>query len=285
MLEDDYTWVIRKALRGLGLTAGDAAGQAGLPENRMLAFTEGDFSEDAARRLAPVLHLQIEALVNHPGYQPQPLALPGIHRLDFPFGEERVNAWLIWTDDTAILFDSGFEPDSCVVALDAIGAAHPGWVFVTHAHRDHVGGIPALVARGNVVYGDQIENTRHLRPGDSIRCGPLTVRACDLSGHADPALGYHIDGLARPVLVTGDAIFAGSIGGCSPPAIYQKALRNLKQVLTPLPDSTVLLPGHGPATTLGEERANNPFHERPVITRTNSIGWDLDCRKFCGLTP
>ena len=259
MLEDDYTWGIRKALRGHGLTPGDAARQAGISESEFLAFSEGKFSEETARRIAAVLHLKAEALVNHPGYQPKPLALPAIHRLDLPFGEERVNAWLVWTDETAILFDTGFEASSCAVALDAIAAPAHGQIFITHGHRDHVGGIPALVARGNVVHGDQIENARPMRPGDSIRCGPITVRACDLSGHADPALGYHIDGLARPVLVTGDALFAGSIGGCGSPAIYQKALRNLKQVLAPLPDSTVLLPGHGPATTLGEERVANPF--------------------------
>jgi glyoxylase-like metal-dependent hydrolase (beta-lactamase superfamily II) len=61
------------------------------------------------------------------------------------------------------------------------------------------------------------------------------------------------------VLVTGDALFAGSIGGCATPAIYQHALRQLREILAPLPDPTVLLPGHGPATTLGEERSANPF--------------------------
>jgi glyoxylase-like metal-dependent hydrolase (beta-lactamase superfamily II) len=259
MLEDDYTWVIRKALRGHGLTPGDAARQAGIPENEFLEFSEGKFSEETARRIAGVLHLKAEALAGHPGYLPKRFAMRGVHQLDLPFGEERVNAWLVWADDTAILFDTGFETTSCEVALDAISPLVNGQIFITHGHRDHVGGISALVARGNTAHGDQIENARPMRPGDSIRCGPITVRACDLSGHADPALGYHIDGLARPVLVTGDALFAGSIGGCATPAIYQKALRNLQQVLAPLPDSTVLLPGHGPATTLGEERAGNPF--------------------------
>ena len=68
-----------------------------------------------------------------------------------------------------------------------------------------------------------------------------------------------MEGLERPVLVTGDALFAGSIGGCGTPAIYQHALRRLRDLLEPLPDETVLLPGHGPATTLCEERTANPF--------------------------
>jgi glyoxylase-like metal-dependent hydrolase (beta-lactamase superfamily II) len=206
-----------------------------------------------------VLGLNPDALANHEHYLPKPLNLPSIHRLDFPFGEERVNAWLVWTDDTAILFDTGYEPTSCAVALDAIGAPPLDQIFVTHNHVDHIGGIPSFMMRGNILHGSGIDNALTMKPGDSIRCGSLTVRACDLSGHANPALGFHIDGLAGPVLVTGDALFAGSIGGCATPEIYQYALRRLGEVLAPLPDTTVLLPGHGPATTLGEERVSNPF--------------------------
>jgi hydroxyacylglutathione hydrolase len=259
MLEDNFTWVLRKALRGLNLTPGEAASLAGLPESDVQAFARGDFSAATARRLAPALGLNVEALAKHDSYLPKPLALPFIHRLDLPFGEERVNAWLIWAGDTAILFDTGYEPTSCTVALDALGAPPLERIFITHTHVDHVGGIPSFMVRGNILHGSNIDNTLPMKPGDAIRCGSLTVLACDLSGHANPALGFHIEGLAAPVLITGDAIFAGSIGGCATPLIYQHALSRLQAVLTPLPDSTVLLPGHGPATTLGEERLSNPF--------------------------
>jgi len=259
MLEDDFSWVIRKAFKGHNLAPGEAASRAGLSENAVLAFSRGNFSADTARRLAPVLGLNPDALANHDRYLPRPLAQPFIHRLDLPFGEERVNAWLVWTGNTAILFDTGYEPASCTVALDALGAPPLDRVFVTHSHIDHIGGIPSFMMRGNILHGASIDNTLPMKPGDSIRCGPFTVRACDLSGHANPGLGFHIDGLASPVLVTGDALFAGSIGGCATPTLYQHALGRLREVLAPLPDSTVLLPGHGPATTLGEERAGNPF--------------------------
>lgn len=259
MLEDDFSWVIRKAFKGLNLAPGEAASRAGLSENSVLAFSRGNFSEDTARRLAPALGLNPDALAKHDRYLPEPLALPSIRRLDLPFGEERVNAWLVWTEDTAILFDTGYEPNSCAAALDAIGAPALERIFVTHAHHDHVGGIPVFMMRGNILHGANIDNALPMKPGDSIRCGSLTVRACDLSGHANPSLGFHIDGLSPPVLVTGDALFAGSIGGCGTPALYQHALRRLREVLTPLPDSTILLPGHGPATTLGEEKVSNPF--------------------------
>jgi hydroxyacylglutathione hydrolase len=259
MLEDDFTYVLLKALRGHALTAGEVALRAGIPESQVLTFSRGHFSTETARCIARVLGLNPEALANHDHYLPKPLDQPCIHRLDLPFGSERVNAWLIWTADTAILFDTGYEPASCVVALDAIGAPPLNQIFITHAHVDHIGGVQTFMMRGNILRGASIDNALTLRPGDSIRCGSLTVRACDLSGHANPALGFHIDGLAMPVLVTGDALFAGSIGGCATPAVYQHALKRLNEILTPLSGTTLLLPGHGPATTLGEERTNNPF--------------------------
>jgi hydroxyacylglutathione hydrolase len=259
MLEDDFTWVLRKALRGRNLTAGEAASLVGLAENAVQSFARGDFSADTARRLASALGLNAEAFANHDTYLPKPLTQPFIQRLDLPFGEERVNAWLVSTGGTAVLFDTGYEPASCTVALDALAAPKLDLIFITHAHVDHIGGIPSFMMRGNLLHGAGIDNTLPMKPGDAIRCGDLVVRACDLSGHANPALGFHIEGLAAPVLVTGDALFAGSIGGCATPHIYQHALSRLVEVLTPLPSSTILLPGHGPATTLGEERISNPF--------------------------
>src|SRR6478752_4966216 len=258
MLEDDFTYVIRKAFKGLALAPGEAALRAGLSEHEVLSFSRGNFSADTARRLAPVLGLNPGALANHDRYLPEPLTISNIHRLDLPFDGEQVNAWLVRSGDTAILFDTGYEPDSCAAALDAIGAPALDRVFITHAHHDHIGGVPSFIAKGNVLHGYHIEHARPMQPGDAIHCGPLTIRACDLSGHANPSLGFLIDGLAQPVLVTGDALFAGSIGGCATPELYQHALQRLKEVLTPLPDATVLLPGHGPATTLGEEWISNP---------------------------
>jgi glyoxylase-like metal-dependent hydrolase (beta-lactamase superfamily II) len=259
MLEDNYTDIISKALRGHALTLATASQLAGLSDTDVQAFMKGDFSETIARYLSEVLDLKTDALIKHPYYLPDPLCLTEVQRLDLPFEGGQVNAWLIQTKAVAILFDTGYLPSSCTAALNALNAPRPDPVFITHAHRDHTGGLSEMLASGSTLYGWDIKNARPLNPGDVIRCGPLTIRACDLSGHAMPALGYHIEGLTKPVLVTGDALFAGSMGGCASPLAYQNALRTLKEVLTTLPDSTVLLPGHGPATTLGEERVSNPF--------------------------
>ena len=259
MLEDDFTYVLRKALMGHALAPADAARLAGLPESGVLAFLRGTFSADTARGIAPVLGLNPDAFAGHAAYQPRPLADSGIMRLDLPFVGEQVNAWLVREGDSIVLFDAGYETAGLMSGIEAWCGRLPDRAFITHSHHDHIGALPRLLEAGLPVHAAGISGTIPMKPGDTIFCGPLAIRACDLSGHASPALGFHVEGLSEPVLVTGDALFAGSMGGCGSPEIYRHALGRLREVLGPLPDATVLLPGHGPATTLGEERVSNPF--------------------------
>jgi len=263
MLEDDFTYVVRKALKGLALTPGEASLRAGISEADLAALVSGKFSEPVARKLAPVLKLGAEALAKLPDYAPKLEHLHTVRRIDIPFGNEgQVNAWLIREDDVTILFDTGFSPDSCARALDAVQAFQLDAVFITHSHRDHVGGLSEIQKRSPLVYGpahDPMAGVKPLEPGDKTRIGSLSIVAFDLSGHCDGALGYYIDGLTRPVCVVGDALFAGSIGGCTDPDTYQTALDNLHKGVFGLQDRTLILPGHGPATTLGEEKGSNPF--------------------------
>lgn len=256
MLEDDFTYVLRKAMMGHAFTPEQAASRSGLATDAVAAFLEGSFNPDTARVLAEALGLNAEAFARHSSYQPSPVALKNIERLDLPFGDERVNAWLIEKSGNRVLIDAGFKPHDLEASL---AGRLPDQVFITHSHIDHVGALDHFVVGKIPTYSADLPETIHLAPGTAVSCGPLTIRACDLSGHSIPSLGYHIDGLPMPVLVTGDALFAGSMGGCKSVEAYQLALSRLHEVLTGLPDETILLPGHGPATTLGEERHSNPF--------------------------
>lgn len=259
VLEDDFTYVLRKALAGHGLSPAEAARRAGLEESRVMALIRGDFDAAVAATLAPVLGLNPAACAGHPGHAPQPCRLGGIRRLELPFEDGLVNVWLLGDGAQRVMIDTGFGAGDAFGALGSQGLPVPERVFITHAHRDHVGGLEDALKRGLPVHADGVPGTIPMKAGDAVLCGPLVIRAVDLSGHANPTLGFVVQGLERPVLVTGDALFAGSIGGCPSPALYRHALSRIRAEMAGLADDTVLLPGHGPATSLGEERRGNPF--------------------------
>ena len=93
--------------------------------------------------------------------------------------------------------------------------------------------------------------------GDVFAIGALTVSARLTWGHAEGGITYVVDGLDSLIAVVGDAMFAGSMGGGK--VSYEDALRTNREEILSLPDDTILCPGHGPLTTVGEEKAHNPF--------------------------
>jgi hydroxyacylglutathione hydrolase len=259
MLEDHAGYVLRKSLLGQGIAPAEAAERAGVSLGVLEKFFSGGFDRDAARALARVLLLDEEAFAAHAEYIPKPVCIEGVHRLDLPFGQEQVNAWLLVKGDTSLLVDAGFTADSLLDALAGQLPGDPTAVLITHGHHDHVAGLGALNARGVPAMGAQIEGAVELRPAETHQVGEISFRTCDLSGHYTPALGFLFDCFPQPVLAVGDAVFAGSIGGCKTQESYRMALRTIQDACRDLPDETVILPGHGPATTLGEERSSNPF--------------------------
>jgi glyoxylase-like metal-dependent hydrolase (beta-lactamase superfamily II) len=259
MLEDHAGYVLRKALLGQGITPAEAAARAGVSLETVERFFAGGFDRDAARALARVLELDEEAFAAHADYLPKPVRIDGVHQLDLPFGEDQVNAWLLRKGDTVVLVDAGATAESLLEILAEQVPCDPTALLITHGHHDHVAGLGALGERGVPAMGARIDGAAELRPDESHQIGELTFRTCDLSGHYAPALGFLFDGFSQPVFAVGDAIFAGSIGGCKTPEIYRMALRTILDACRDLPDETVILPGHGPATTLGEERRSNPF--------------------------
>lgn len=261
MLEDDFTDVIGKALRGLELSVDQAATAAGVDATDASRLLEGAWDEGVARALAGVLQLDPDALAALPTYQPPVCGHPAITRLELPFGPYTVNAWLIDTGCGKLLIDTGCDVPSLAGALDGVCAIDEiRTVIITHNHRDHVGGLGLFGRDGVVVCGPGPSGSwRELRAGDSLQCGIIRVDAHDLSGHATPALGLMIRGLDVPVLATGDALFAGSMGGCQGRGDHDLARKTLDSLLSQTDPQTLLLPGHGPATRLLEETRSNPF--------------------------
>ncbi|QTN33453.1 MBL fold metallo-hydrolase [Akkermansiaceae bacterium] len=250
-LEDGTSDVIAKAMLGLGIDAVALAEMSGLPQERIAALLDGDDDGQALRTAAASLGLSPAALAALPGYLPAEREIPGVRRIELPFRQWTVNAWLVEAGGVRLLFDTGCTREDISRAL---GGIRPDAVFITHAHEDHVGGVAAMEDEGIRV----ISETEALAEKGFVH-GPLRIRAIDLSGHMSPTAGYLIEGLGKLLLVPGDAIFAGSMGRCRSTEAYRTAFATLLPALREAGPDCVILPGHGPATTVAEELSSNPF--------------------------
>jgi glyoxylase-like metal-dependent hydrolase (beta-lactamase superfamily II) len=247
--------VIRKALRGLDLAPSEAAPRCKLSEREVISASRGPAFRETLLLLAPALGLNGPALAGLPDYTPPSCDLPEITRLELPFDDETVNAWLVQAGPGEfLLFDTGTRSPEIRQILDERGIEKVH-VLITHEHGDHVDGLVSLKGRTRSIAMPQ----QDVKAGDRLSFGNLVVEVIDLPGHCPGAVGYRIDGLALPVCVTGDALFAGSMGGCAPGGPYETALKALRNHVLTLPDETVLLPGHGPETTVGSEKRGNAF--------------------------
>ena len=200
----------------------------------------------------------------------------------FVVGAFQENAYLLLDEATrrCVFVDPGAEGDRLVRAVRAHGAELEA-IWLTHAHIDHVGGIPALkrawpdapiflhpadrplydrVLQQAAYYGLPMEALpapdRELADGDLLQLGELEVRALHTPGHAPGHCLLLGDGVA----FAGDLVFAGSIGRTDLPLSNPAHMtESLERIVAEVPDATVLRPGHGPATTMAEERRSNPF--------------------------
>lgn len=186
-------------------------------------------------------------------------------------GPYQTNCYLVAREDAtdAVIVDPGDEPQRVIDAL-----AEQGWtaggILVTHGHLDHIGAVKALaeqtgvdvwMARGDAdslrTFGPAPYDPQHLvGGGETAEIAGVEFRAFDVPGHTGGSVAFATGG----VVFSGDVLFAGSIGrtdfagGDLPTLIESIAL-----LMQELPGDTVVLSGHGPPTTLEQERATNPF--------------------------
>jgi len=268
-LEDNFTDVIGKAARGLGLADSAVASRAGLAIEAYQRLRAGHFNEHAARLAAPVLGLDPRALIElgQNRYAPTPIGdFDGLAQFTTPFGDMTVNAYLVWDPATkeAAAFDTGGDCSGILEKLHT-SALTLRTILLTHTHGDHIFDLDRLrEATGAPVFvssREPLPEAESIEPGREFRLGSLKIGTRLTWGHSRGGITWVVNGLRRPVAVVGDALFAGSMGGGM--VSYQDALRTNREEIFTLPDDTILCPGHGPMTSVREEREHNPFFAKP----------------------
>jgi glyoxylase-like metal-dependent hydrolase (beta-lactamase superfamily II) len=275
VLEDEFGDIIGKARHGLGLSVEETAAAAGLsaPDLRALEAYEHAPTETENRRLAEALQLEPAALWSIATEHWQPVSsateLEGGARLVLlPYPPMRVTMYVLGdtASNQALIVDPGAEPQRILAALSrecwqAVG------ILITHADGDHIGALADVWQASLVpvwVHADERPRLRgvdaaHLHSFDrdvEFALGPFVIRALETAGHAAGHTAYAL----RDAVFVGDTLFAGSVGRTSlGPEHYQAHLAAVRAQILSLPAATRLFPGHGPPTTVGEERVNNPF--------------------------
>jgi glyoxylase-like metal-dependent hydrolase (beta-lactamase superfamily II) len=203
-----------------------------------------------------------------------------------PVGPLQCNCSLIGDESTreAIVIDPGDNIDQ-ILGLIKKHTLQVKQIVITHAHIDHVGGAaklravtgaPVLLNQNDyallkmlgvqaawigVPTPDPVEIDESIGQADRVKAGALEAHVIHTPGHTEGSICLYFP--AEQKLIAGDTLFAGSIGRTDlPGGSYEKILHSLHDRVLALPDETVVVPGHGPVTTIGEERESNPFLQK-----------------------
>lgn len=196
-------------------------------------------------------------------------------------GMIETNCYLVYdrAAGDGVIIDPGDESGRIAAEIVRSGFT-PKAILLTHGHGDHIGAVPELVSRLKLpIYAGRGEESmlaspeenlsaqiglpvscppceRLLTDGETLRVGSLTFTVIATPGHSPGGVCY----LSGKTLFCGDTLFCGSIGrtdfpGCS----HKRLIASITRKLLALPDDIVCYPGHGPTTTIGDERRDNPF--------------------------
>ena len=269
-LEDHIGDICRKARLQTKTPIEESASLAGLSEAQIHEWeTEGVIDADVdLEALASRIGLDVEKLkFIAAGWVPELIELSPWSELRMVTTEEgfEVNSFVVWDPETssAVVFDTGWFADDLFQIAEENGLKMQH-LFITHMHGDHVAAMGDVRRRWPQM---QLCSNSSGAPKESrvnlhaaVDVGRLSVTARLTPGHAEDGVSFIIDGWGDgvpAVVVVGDAIFAGSMGkDFNTPVLAQTKVR--EEILS-LPDDTLICPGHGPLTTVGEEKVHNPF--------------------------
>ncbi|MCX6952604.1 MAG: MBL fold metallo-hydrolase [Verrucomicrobia bacterium] len=269
-LEDNFNDVINKTQRGLQISDADLARQADVTLADLKAIKGGTVIDEAIRRVARPLKLSVaalEALAHKRWYPQQPIFPSGFAAFNTVFEDMTVNSFLVWDarNKVAAAFDTGASCESMLDLIHAEGLKLQ-YIFLTHTHDDHIADLARLAGETKAeVWASELEpapfpGARTFKENAHFHLGPIAIKTLITSGHSPGMTTYYLTGLSWPLAVVGDSIFASSMGGS--PTHFAEQYRNNREKILTLPRDTVLACGHGPVTTLGQEKLHNPFFAR-----------------------
>jgi glyoxylase-like metal-dependent hydrolase (beta-lactamase superfamily II) len=195
-------------------------------------------------------------------------------------GRLQTNCYILQSDSTALVIDPGDEPERILRFLDEI-AVKPSHIIATHTHFDHVLGvntirnklnIPFLIHRDDLSMLESMQSRvrqfmgfsvppppkvdQFLTDGESITIGQDRVKVIHTPGHSPGSVSL----VGQGFVLTGDALFNQSIGRTDlPGGDFDTLVRSIAERLFSLEDDTLVYPGHGPETSIGDEKLANPF--------------------------
>ena len=208
-----------------------------------------------------------------------------IHEI-FPVGPLQCNCSVIGDENTheALVIDPGDDVETILEILQK-HSLRLTQIVVTHAHIDHIGGAvklknltgaPLLLNENDdallklldvqaswlgMKNPGVVSIDSPLREGDTLRIGKLDASVIHTPGHTQGSICLFL--ATQNILIAGDTLFQGSIGRTDlPGGSFEQIIRSIHQKLLVLPDATIVVPGHGPSTTIQEERERNPFLQR-----------------------
>jgi len=270
-LEDHIGDILRKGRAMANVPAASVAKAAGLTEDELAKL------EESGRTDKPIQFLPVATLLGlnaaklqaiGRGWLPAPVDLSTWRELrciTTSDGGMAVNCYMAWDEVSreAALFDTGWNagPLLRMISENQLQLRH---LFLTHTHQDHIAAVPEIrkqfpKVRLHSSAKDAPVDQRN-RPNDFIHLGSLRITYRDTPGHAPDGASYVIGTWpddAPHVVIVGDAVFAGSIGRGN--QSYDLAKQKVREQILSLPLETLICPGHGPLTTVAEEKAHNPF--------------------------
>ena len=275
-LEDDLSDIVKKARTGLNLSVEELARLTGLSGASVTALERGDQVRDRVELHAVAGALGLRPLpleqIAIENWVPQPLPpTPGIETVHGDIGGYAVKGYVVHDSGEAVLIDTAYNADKMIELLETRNLRLVG-VCLTHGHSDHAEGIRKIISRWPVpIYlGSHDLSLLSWKPSEqqlaepsqnrAIAVGRLTVRCLATPGHTPGGICYAVDMPWGPICFVGDTIFAGSIGRSNPAPLYHTHLDSVKHHVLALPQNCLLLPGHGPGTTVREELTHNPFY-------------------------